>query len=87
METFRGLICSNEISYRQKERLIQSHLEKFAGYTSDYYAGDKGKADIYSVDGKPILVEPNNSLWADEMAKLPLNFVTLDKSIIKVETI
>ena len=82
---FRGLICNNNNDYRQKERLIQSHLEKFTGYTSEFYAGGLGKPDLYSVDDKPILVEPKNELWAAEMVKLPLNFVTLDKSIIKVE--
>jgi hypothetical protein len=82
---FRGLICNNDNDYRSKERMIQSHLEKFAGYTSEYFAGGLGKPDIYTVDGNPILVEPKNELWAAEMIKLPLNFETLDKSIIKQE--
>lgn len=82
---FRGLICNNDNDYRQKERMIQSHLEKFGGYNSEFYAGADGKPDVYSVDGKPILLEPKNSLWANEMSKLPLNFKTLDKSIINNE--
>jgi len=84
---FRGLICNNDNDYRAKERLIHNHLVRFAGYTSDFYAGANGSADVYHTDGRPILIEPKNSLWADEMTKLPLNFVILDKSIIKVETI
>jgi hypothetical protein len=100
MGTFRGLICNNENDYRQKERLIHDKLyadfsqqvqdgdgnsvEK-GEYTSTHYSGSRGVADIYTVDGKPILVEPNRKDWADEMKKLPLNFQDLDTSIIKRE--
>lgn len=80
---FRGLICNNINDYFQKERMIHNHLKKFTGYTSNYYAGANGKPDLLTLDGKPILTEPKSELWADEMLKLPLNFSTLDKSIIK----
>ena len=82
---FKGLICNNDNDYRQKERLIQSHLETFTGYTSEFFAGGLDRPDVYHTDGRPILIEPSNELWASEMSKLPLNFVTLDKSIINNE--
>ncbi len=82
---FKGLICNNDNDYRAKERMIQNHLEKFTGYTSEFFAGGLGKPDLYSIEGKPILVQPKNQLWANEMPNLPLNFQLLDKEIINIE--
>jgi len=85
MGTFRGLICQNEKDYRNKERLIHNALKKFGNYTSDYFSGGRGVADLYDVNGKPILVEPKHQVWINEIPKLPLNFQDLDISVIKVE--
>jgi hypothetical protein len=93
MAKFRGLICNNTSDFKQKEQLIHNHLEKLfkktdelggvdGEYTSNAYAGINGEPNIFTTDGKPILVEPKNPLFIDEMPKLPLNFQDLDTSII-----
>lgn len=102
MATFRGIICQNENDYRNKERLIHNLLyssfseqrqdgdgnnSEVGEYTSTHYAGGRGVADIYTVDGKPILVEPKRQDWADLMPTLPLNFQDLDTSIIKKDEV
>ena len=53
-----------------------------AEYTSEYFAGGRGVPDLWTTDGKPILVEPKRSDWVDLMPTLPLNFQDLDESII-----
>ena len=85
MGLFRGLVIANYTTYRQKERLIQSHLEKFANYTSDFFAGAFGEPDLHTIDDDPILVEPSSDIWGDELNNLPLNFTDLDTSIIKTQ--
>lgn len=100
MGTFRGVICNNENDYRQKERLIhdklyadygnqvtdeEGNVSEVGEYTSKYFAGGRGVPDLYTVDGKPILVEPKRQDWVDLMPTLPLNFQDLDKSIIQTE--
>lgn len=83
MGTFRGVICNNDNDYRQKERLINDLLTTKQGYTSEFFAGGRGVPDLWSVDDKPILIEPKKQDWADLMPTLPLNFTDLDTSIIK----
>ena len=90
---FRGLICLNDNDFNTKNealtnavRLIKDEENNFL-FPSVVYSGRNGKADIYTLDGKPILVEPTNELILAEAMKLPLNFVDLDSSIIKKEEI
>jgi hypothetical protein len=100
MGTFRGIICQNENDYRNKERLIHNKLYadfseqrqdgdgntvEVGEYTSTHFAGGRGVPDLYTVDDKPILVEPKRSDWVDLMPTLPLNFTDIDTSIIKTE--
>jgi len=100
MGTFRGLICQNENDYRQKERLIhnllygsfseqrqddEGNISEVGEYTSTHFAGGRGVPDLWTTDGKPILVEPKRQDWVDLMPTLPLNFQDLDTSIIKGE--
>jgi len=97
METFRGLICQNDNDYRQKERVIHNFLHgsfseqrqddegntiEVGEYTSQFFSGGRNVPDLWTTDGKPILVEPKRSDWAVLMPTLPLNFQDLDKSII-----
>lgn len=98
METFRGHICNNDNDYRNKERMINTLLynqfssqiqdqdgnkHEIGDYSTLYYCGGRGVTDVYHIDGRPILIEPKRSEWANEMPKLPLNFQDLDKSIIR----
>lgn len=93
MTTFRGLICNNEADYRGKERalfnLINAINDETNGKpcTSQFYSGANGKADLYTIDDKPILVEPKNPLFKAEADKLPLIFTDLDTSIIRQDEI
>ena len=90
---FRGLICNNDADFNTKNdaltgaiRLIKDEENNFL-FPSVVYSGQNGKADIYTLDGKPILVEPKQPEFQAESMKLPLNFVDLDSSIIKKEEI
>jgi hypothetical protein len=90
---FRGLICLNDNDFNAKNealtnaiRLIKDEENNFL-FPSVVYSGRNGKADIYTSEDKPILVEPTNELILAEAMKLPLNFVDLDSSIIKQEEI
>lgn len=83
MGTFRGLICNNDADYNGKNTALHNRLKKLSDYNSQAYSRKNGKANIYTTDGKPILVEPKRQHWIDECNKLPLNFQDLDTSIIK----
>jgi hypothetical protein len=96
MGTIRAIICNNEADFNQKEQLIHKHLEKLfkktdelgdvdGEYTSGSYAGINGGPNIFTTEGKPILLEPKQELFQAEMPKLPLLFQSYDDSIIKRE--
>ena len=90
---FRGLICLNDNDFNAKNealtnaiRLIKDEENNFL-FPSVVYSGRNGKADIYTSEDKPILVEPTNELILAEATKLGLVFTDLDSSIIKKEEI
>lgn len=91
MTTFRGLICNNDADFNGKNNALYNAIKGLTGeegnllVTSPAYSGRNGKADIYTIDGKPILVEPKQVEFRNEAIKLPLNFQDLDISIIKQE--
>ena len=92
---FRGLICNNDADYNAKNNALFNAIKGMTIVddegnetklcTSPAYSGRNGKADIYTVDDKPILVEPKQVEFKNEAMKLPLNFQDLDISIIKTE--
>ena len=93
MTTFRGLICNNNADFNGKNNALfnaikgltltdeEGNSRKLC--TSSAYSGRNGKADIYTTDGKPILIEPKQVEFRNESIKLPLNFQDLDSSIIR----
>jgi hypothetical protein len=94
---FRGLICNNDADYNGKNNALYNAIKGMTIVdeegnesllcTSSAYSGRNGKADIYTIDDKPILVEPKQVQFKNEAMKLPLNFTDLDSSIIKREEI
>ena len=92
---FRGLICNNDADYNAKNNalfnvinafeVIDENGNRYKKCTSSAYSGRNGKADIYTIDGKPILVEPKDVDFKNESMKIPLPFTDLDSSIIKTE--
>lgn len=92
---FRGLICQNDADFNGKNTALFNAIKGMTIVdedgnesllcTSPAYSGRNGKADIYTVDDKPILVEPKQVQFKNEAMKLPLNFQNLDSSIIKQE--
>ena len=88
---FRGLICNNDADFNGKNTALFNKINAIVNEdggkpcTSQAYSGQNGKADIYTIDDKPILVEPKQAEFIAEALKLPLNFVDLDSSIIKQE--
>lgn len=95
MTTFRGLICNNDADFNAKNNALFNAIDALTVTdeegnsrklcTSPAYSGRNGKADIYTVDDKPILVEPKQVEFRNEAQRLPLNFQDLDSSIIKQE--
>ena len=94
---FRGLICQNDADYNAKNNALYNAIKGMTIIDEDSnesllctslaYSGRNGKADIYTLDGKPILVEPKQVEFKNESMKLPLNFIDLDSSIIKQDEI
>jgi len=90
---FRGLICQNDADFNGKNTALFNKINAIVDEdggkpcTSPAYSGRNGKADIYTIDGKPILVEPKQPEFIEEALKLPLNFVDLDSSIIRQDEI
>ena len=90
---FRGLICLNDNDFNAKNEALTNAIrlikdeENNLLFPNVTYSGRNGKADIYTFDGKPILVEPTNELILIEATKLGLVFTDLDSSIIKKEEI
>lgn len=88
---FRGLICNNDADYNAKNNALYNAIKVLTNEdggllcSSPAYSGRNGKADIYTIDDKPILVEPKQVEFRNEAIKLPLNFTDLDSSIIKQE--
>lgn len=94
---FRGLICNNDNDYNAKNNalfnaikgmtIVDENGNETLLCTSLAYSGRNGKADIYTIDGKPILVEPKQVQFKNEAMKLPLNFQDLNTDIIKKDEI
>ena len=95
MGTFRGYICNSIGEYNAKKDLIHSIGQGKNGYNSPAYCGVNGVANVYTVDGKPILIEPKiignendtRNNWVREARASIISFVDLDTSIIKVNEI
>jgi hypothetical protein len=95
MGTFRGLICTNDADFNAKNNALFNVINAFETTdedgnkhrkcTSEAYSGVDGKANIYTIDGKPILVEPKDVDFLNESKKIPLPFTDLDTSIIRKE--
>lgn len=88
---FRGLICQDDNDFNEKNealtnavRLIKDEEDNLI-YPNVVYCGRNGKADIYSIEDKPILTEPKQEDIKQVANSLGFIFVDLNTDIIKKE--
>lgn len=82
---FRGLICNNINDWKAKNNMLFNVIKDYEKCTSSDYAGINGEPDLFTIEGKPILIEPKDVDFLAESKKIPLPFTDLDTSIIRQE--
>jgi len=78
---FRGQIYNTSSEWIEGNHLAQDSLKDLESYTSNAYSLNP----IITTDNKYVLIELKG--FESELKNVGFNFVTLNKSIIKAETI
>jgi hypothetical protein len=80
----RGIILESLEDYFNKEREIHNLLNNNLDYyNSEFYCGDGIKAHLYTVEDKPIILEPKNKDFLKLLNDNEIYFSDFSVQIIK----